>query len=410
MIIITKITSPTVTSVIDMGRQGENEAREVWFDLTWLIENYGEGTATVLCQRSKDDAPYLATITQDGKNAIWRLTSLDTAYDGYGKCELRWTVGDTLAKTIIYKTVVLKSMTQDAVMPDPYQSWYDALIEYIDENSISPEDLADAVAEYIAEHPIESPVMSVNGQTGSVVLDAEDVGALPDSTVIPSKVSDLQNDSGFITGYTETDPTVPVWAKASTKPTYTAQEVGALPSDTVIPTKTSDLQNDSGFITGYTETDPTVPSWAKQASKPTYTASEVGALPSSTVIPSKTSDLTNDSGFVTAGALATVATSGSYDDLSDKPTIPVLPTLATVATSGSYNDLTNKPTIPSKTSDLTNDSGFITSAPVASVNGRTGAVTGLIDAPSSPATGAFLVWNGSAWTAQTLSTWQGGAF
>lgn len=50
---------------------------------------------------------------------------------------------------------------------------------------------------------------------------------------------------------------------------------------------------------------------------------------------------------------------------------------------------------------------------VASVNGRTGAVTGLIDAPSSPATGAFLVWNGSAWVAQVLtdadSTSYGGA-
>ena len=66
--------------------------------------------------------------------------------------------------------------------------------------------------------------------------------------------------------------------------------------------------------------------------------------------------------------------------------------------------------VPTKTSDLTNDSGFITNAPVASVNGRTGAVTGLIDAPSTPATGAFLVWNGSAWTAQTLATWQGGAY
>ncbi len=33
-------------------------------------------------------------------------------------------------------------------------------------------------------------------------------------------------------------------------------------------------------------------------------------------------------------------------------------TLATVATSGSYNDLSNKPTIPTKTSDLTNDSNF----------------------------------------------------
>ena len=38
--------------------------------------------------------------------------------------------------------------------------------------------------------------------------------------------------------------------------------------------------------------------------------------------------------------LAKVATSGSYNDLSNKPT------LAKVATSGSYNDLTNKPTIP----------------------------------------------------------------
>lgn len=45
--------------------------------------------------------------------------------------------------------------------------------------------------------------------------------------------------------------------------------------------------------------------------------------------------------------LATVATSGSYDDLTDKPTIPVVPTLAPVATSGSYEDLDDKPTIPS---------------------------------------------------------------
>ena len=66
-----------------------------------------------------------------------------------------------------------------------------------------------------------------------------------------------------------------------------------------LPQKTSDLINDSGFLTSYTETDPTVPSWAKQSTKPTYTASEVGALPSNTVIPSKTSDLTNDSGFIT---------------------------------------------------------------------------------------------------------------
>ena len=60
--------------------------------------------------------------------------------------------------------------------------------------------------------------------------------------------------------------------------------------------------------------------------------------------------------YALSSSLSTVATSGSYDDLSNKPT------LATVATTGAYSDLTGKPTIPTKTSQLTNDSGFVTSA------------------------------------------------
>jgi hypothetical protein len=46
---------------------------------------------------------------------------------------------------------------------------------------------------------------------------------------------------------TETDPTVPAWAKASTKPTYTASEVGALPDTITIPEATTAI-NDSGYI------------------------------------------------------------------------------------------------------------------------------------------------------------------
>jgi hypothetical protein len=44
--------------------------------------------------------------------------------------------------------------------------------------------------------------------------------------------------------------------------------------------------------------------------------------------------------------------------------------LSTVATSGSYNDLSNKPTIPSKTSDLTNDSCI----PLAGTNALSGSI------------------------------------
>ena len=100
----------------------------------------------------------------------------------------------------------------------------------------------EAVDEYMKDyHPGSGgPVLSVNGKAGAVVLNAADVGARPST-----------------------------W-------TPTATEVGALPNTTKIPDKTSELTNDSGFITGYTETDPTVPAWAKAATKPSYTKAEVG--------------------------------------------------------------------------------------------------------------------------------------
>lgn len=43
-----------------------------------------------------------------------------------------------------------------------------------------------------------SDVSSVNGKTGDVVLNDTDVGVLSNTTVIPSKTSQLENDSGFI--------------------------------------------------------------------------------------------------------------------------------------------------------------------------------------------------------------------
>lgn len=42
-------------------------------------------------------------------------------------------------------------------------------------------------------------VTSVNGKKGAVVLTAEDVGALPNTTAIPTKTSELENDEGFLT-------------------------------------------------------------------------------------------------------------------------------------------------------------------------------------------------------------------
>lgn len=227
-----------------------------------------------------------------------------------------------------------------------------------------------------------------------------------------------------------------------------------------VPTKTSDLTNDSGYITGITSSDVTTALGYTpyDSSNPSGYTTNTGTVTSVNNVSPVNGNVTlsipaaqvNSDWNATSGKaqilnkpnLATVATSGSYNDLSNKPTIPAAVTvdsalsststnpvqnkvittalnnkqgtisdlstirsgasagatavqpddLATVATSGSYNDLSNKPTIPTvnnatltiqkngstvktftanassnvtanitvptKTSELTNDSGY----------------------------------------------------
>lgn len=95
---------------------------------------------------------------------------------------------------------------------------------------------------------------SINGVPLSGNMNASDLGLaevadIPDVSGLYTKPingipkSDLADDVKTSLGkadtalqsFTETDPTVPSWAKAENKPTYTAQEVGALPANTAIP-------------------------------------------------------------------------------------------------------------------------------------------------------------------------------
>ena len=78
---------------------------------------------------------------------------------------------------------------------------------------------------------------------------------------------------------------------------------------------------------------------------------------------------THSASDITSG-LSTVATSGSYNDLSNKPTIPTVNnatltiqkngTTVKTFTANASSNVTADITVPTKTSDLTNDSGFLT--------------------------------------------------
>lgn len=95
------------------------------------------------------------------------------------------------------------------------------LIDAVTTSKVSISDIVNDLATNVANKPLSA--------AQGVVLKG-----LIDAITVPTKVSQLDNDSGYITDYTETDPTVPSWAKQPAKPSYTATEVHARP-DTWMP-------------------------------------------------------------------------------------------------------------------------------------------------------------------------------
>lgn len=127
---------------------------------------------------------------------------------------------------------------------------------------------------------------------------------------VPTKTSDLSNDSGYIT-----NEALDTYATKAELPTKVSQlendskfineaALDGYAKTADIPTKTSQLNNDSGYITA---NDVPVKSVNGKTGDVTLDAKAVGALPDTTVIPTKTSELDNDSGYVNAEQAKNVA-------------------------------------------------------------------------------------------------------
>ena len=192
--------------VIAIGRQMENEYRQIIFDCSGFGPDIT--SITLVHQRSQDTSPYIAG-TFNSNPFVWTIDDTDTAYYGYGKGELRISFASGLAKSIVFTTLTVKSITADTTIPEPLQSWYDAMIDYIDENAVTLDEVDQAIEDYLDEHPVQAPVQSVNGLTGTVVITAADLGAL-------TAESDPVFGASAAAGITSTDITA--WNGKYTKP------------------------------------------------------------------------------------------------------------------------------------------------------------------------------------------------
>ena len=229
---------------------------------------------------------------------------------------------------------------------------------------------------------IVDTVTSINGKTGAI--EASDINA-----VLSAAGYDISGNTGYTAGtgisiseqnaisitYGNTSGTacqgndsrlsdsrpasdVSSWAKADTKPPYTLDEV-LDGTSRKIPTKVSDLTNDSGYLTSHQSLSGyATEAWVGQQGYLTSHQSLSGYATESWV-----SSKFNDVLGIDASGVSDLVSILSDNDTATG----ILNVIASKA---------NASSIPTKVSDLTNDTGFITSYTntVTSINGKTGEI------------------------------------
>lgn len=197
--------------------------------------------------------------------------------------------------------------------------------------------------DFVTEQELQETLTNYPTKQAAEVIATDIVEEAISELDIPTKVSQLQNDSGYITLNDIPEDLVT---------SVNGQQGDVVIDIPVVPTNVSAFTNDAGYITG-----PVV----------TSVNNQTGAVSVQENVQANWNATSGLAAILNKPALKRVATTGDYNDLDNTPDLSVYAEssdLSTVATSGDYDDLTNKPTIPvvpTNVSAFTNDAGYLTS-------------------------------------------------
>lgn len=206
-------------SILPLGKQGENLARKIQFDISRWISTFGPGTVQLLHQRSGDEAPYPVAVEREGNFAVWTVTNADTAAPGTGHTELQYYVGDAIAKSETWMTKVFPALGDAGeTPPEAQQGWVDQVLAQVARITGMTAQAVELPAGSAPTADYADGVLTIGIPLGGDVSEAQ----------IAQAVAEYLSKNPIA----ETDPTIPDWAKEEKKPSYTATEVGADPSGT----------------------------------------------------------------------------------------------------------------------------------------------------------------------------------
>ena len=407
-------TRSCIASTTFLGYEGENNANKLIFIFDDL---FVDGFAQI-------------NIKRENESGYVNLTKVEETYELEVKASLVSQIGDVTFQLQITKTdgtiykydafvmTVKDAIDTDTPMPEEYPSWIeeanvklaemDEAIKDAEKLSAKVEPTENGALITITDKDGTTTAEILNGSGGSGEGGTTNYSELVNKPkinnveLIGNKTLDqlgIQPKGNYLTSFTEKDPTVPNWAKQSTKPSYTKTEVGLGNVDNVkqysvsnpppypvtsvngktgavsieiptVPTKTSQLTNDSGYV--------------KESDIPTK-ASDVGAIAEPSAEGTAGQVLTTDGAgnrfwsTVSGGGGGEGGTS-NYLDLINKPRINSIEltgnkSLDDLGIQAKGNYLTeetepkytaDKPNIalksemPTNLSDLVNDIGYIT--------------------------------------------------
>lgn len=116
------------SKTLRLGKQGENLAREFVFPVTTLwAQEFGGGAAQLLCRPPGGERVYPAVLEMEDGAAVWHVAAEDVARQGWGCCELRWSLDGRVVKSHTYATFTAPGLSGGEMAP--WDSYLEKILE-----------------------------------------------------------------------------------------------------------------------------------------------------------------------------------------------------------------------------------------------------------------------------------------
>ncbi|MBR1763812.1 MAG: hypothetical protein IJ746_00275, partial [Ruminococcus sp.] len=192
------------TIAVDLGRQGENKATTVRFDLP---EDWQDPTATVtlrVTRPGETDAYVPEDLTLSGSTLLWQVGSADTDIEGNGRLQVCCVADGRIVKSRAFVTHISPSVgVNNETVDPPAQSVLSAYLEAISTLAAGAEtnrSRAEASMEQAAESASEAEGYSATLASRLTVIEAEIRQLVLAAVAEAAETGTLGDiDTGFVT-------------------------------------------------------------------------------------------------------------------------------------------------------------------------------------------------------------------